>query len=131
VILSNPPGRPTDLTDELIEQIISFVPGNYSVNQVARMSGIPQQRISEWLTRGSHDLLNGINSITAQFTVKFRQAEGKEVKSLLAEMHDIGSFNSTSWLLEKCYPEDYGNDAPFAKEIRETFRALKEMKEEK
>ena len=126
----NPPGRPTYLNEELIEHITSFVKDNHSMRQVARMSCVPQSKISEWLSQGEDNLKNDKDSIYAQFTIKYREAEGKAIYSLLTEMRDLGNYNALSWLLEKCHYEDYGHEAPLIKEFKEAFLALKEMKGE-
>lgn len=124
----NPPGRPTDLNEKLIDHITSFLKDNHSQRQVARMACVPQSKISEWLSKGEDHLKNDTDSIYAQFTIKYRQAEGKAIHSLLEEMRNLGNYQALSWLLEKCHYEDYGNEAPLVKEFKEAFLALKEMK---
>lgn len=121
-------GRPLRLDQDMIEHLCSFVPGNHSVLQVSRLSGIPQSTLITWLDLGKIDQEKSIDSIYAQFSSKFNAAIGNEVRKLLAEMHAIGNYQSTSWMLEKCYPEEYGNEAPQMKEFRELFKIVTEIK---
>jgi len=121
-------GRPLTLNEDMIEYLCSFVHGNHSVKQVSRLSGVPNSTIDEWLTRGFSDQNNGIDSIHAQFSEQFQREIGKEVNSFLSDMANISSYQSTSWMLEKCYPEEYGDEAPQMKELRDLFKLSQEMK---
>lgn len=122
-------GRPLTLNEDMIDYLCSFVPGNHSIKQVSRLSGVANSTIDEWLTRGEIDQKNGTDSLHAQFSEAFNKAIGREVNALLTEMASIGNYQSVSWMLEKCYPEDYGHDAPQMKELRELFKLSQEMRE--
>jgi hypothetical protein len=121
-------GRPLTLNEDMIAYLCSFVHGNHSVKQVSRLSGVANSTIDEWLTRGETDRKIGKDSIHAQFSEEFDRAIGKEVNYFLTYMANMGSYQSVSWMLEKCYAEDYGHEAPQMKELRELFKLSQEMK---
>lgn len=125
----NPPGRPTDLTPALMEHILSFVESNYTQTQVARLSCVPQSRISDWLSRGMKDAEEGRDTIFAQFSIKFQEKIGLDIQDMLRAIRSLGSFQALSWLLENCFREEFGKEAGIIQKILDQQEKILGLKE--
>jgi hypothetical protein len=110
-------GRPTNLTPELIEHLVKLVPEAYTQNQLSRLSGVPQNCISDWLKWGKVDRGKNEDTVYAQFSIKYEEAKGKLLKEWLVRMMSLGSFQSNQWMLEQCFPDEFGLNAPLVREL--------------
>lgn len=113
----NSPGRPIELTPELIDYIVSFIPLAFTGRQVSRLSKVPKSNISRWLSQGEDDASSSIDSIYAQFWVRFEEEKGKLISELLLNLKHQDSYQALSWLLENCFPEEYGSNSDNIKEL--------------
>ena len=120
----NPPGRHSDLTDALMEHILSFVEISHIDSQVARLSGIAPQRISTWLKLGREHMIMDTRSVYAQFAEKYDKKMGNSIHVLLERMCALEGYQSVAWMLEKCHREDFGNDGSDIKELRQLFKDI-------
>lgn len=117
-------GRPPELTEEKVKHILKFVPESYVMSQVARLSGTPQQRLHEWLKKGTEDVNAGIDSIYAHLAVNYEQLKGKDIKSLISKMLAKGAWQACHEILKASAPEDFGKDAELYKELFADFEKL-------
>lgn len=103
-------GRPSQLTDEVKSVILQAIPEVIVQNQVAARARIPKQTLSTWLVRGKSDREKGIDSIFAQFSDDYYFTLTEVVKDAIAKLKSMPkSFGSLTWILEKCFREDFGS----------------------
>lgn len=126
---ANPPGRPTNLTPEMIDYLVKFIPEAITQNQLARLSGVPQQCLCDWLKRGKEDRINNVDSVFAQFSVKYEEEKGKLIKGLLIKMANQGTFQSLQWMLEQCFPDEFGLNALEIKELLDEVKEIKKIRQ--
>lgn len=110
-------GRPSNLTEEVIERVLDVLPNAFTKRQVARLAKVSHQRLSDWLNWGMEDLDEDINSIYAQFAARYEEKKGKIIQDALLSLKEQNSFQSVSWLLEQCFPEEFGRNSDLIKEI--------------
>lgn len=126
MVLICPEGRPSTLTDEVAERLLNLVETSYTVNQVARLGMVPHSTLKTWLQRGREDNKNNVDSKFAQFSIKFDERMGQCILKFLNKMSGLDSFQSTQWMLEKCFEEDFGANSETMREIRHCHNELME-----
>lgn len=120
-------GRPTNLTPELIEHLVAAIPQAITQNQLSRLTGVPQKCISEWLVRGKDDREKSEDSIYAQFSLKYDEKKAEIIQQLLFKMMGLDSFQSTQWMLEQCWPEEFGLNSPIIKALMEEINKVNKL----
>jgi hypothetical protein len=110
-------GRPTNLTPELIDHLVKLVPTAFTQHQLGRLSGVPQRCISDWLSWGKADREKGEDTIYAQFSLKYEEAKGILLREWLLKMMALGSFQANQWMLEQCFPDEFGLNSPLVKDL--------------
>jgi len=124
-MISNSPGRPSELTEEVKARVLAAVPEVIIQNQIALRARIPKQTLSTWLVRGKSDKNAGIDSIYAQFSDDFYYAQTEVVKQTLDFLRCCPkNYGSLTWILEKCFREDFGADSDEMRELRELFKMI-------
>ena len=121
-------GRPTVLHEEIIEQLVLAVPYYLIPTQCAYSIGISQQNLSNWLKQGSMDVKEGISSLPGRLFVAFKKAQAKEVAQIIGMLRMCPkNYQALTWLLERCFREDFGGDSEELKELRELFKQILPM----
>lgn len=120
----NPPGRPLELTEALIEHIVSFVPHNFIPNQVARVAKVPQRTLCRWLTNGKEDFEIGVDSLYAQLWLKFEEKKGNAVQKLLGMIISEGKWQGIWEIVQSIDRENFGKDSELIKEILSNVNVL-------
>lgn len=113
-------GRPTKLTEELIEEIAAYLrAGNY-IETTAALVGIHRDSIYEWLKRGNAEKLRLSNNsrarmrtrekIFVQFTDTVKKAQAQSEAMLVGLIGQAAQKNWTAaaWRLERKYPDKWG-----------------------
>ena len=122
-------GRQTLLEQGKYEEVIAAVPQLIIQRHVAAMAGVLEGVLSEWLRRGLEDQKNDIDSIYAQFSKDYHKARCKVIRDkleLIASNPDLRAGNS--WILERCFREDFGKDSEEIRELRAMLTQLLTMK---
>ncbi len=120
-----PAHRPHTLTEELLEKIIEATPQVLVVNQIAGLCMIPRSTLKDWMATGIEDAKSGKDTIFAQLSARFHEAKAKEVRILIAYLRTCPkNYQSVTWILEKCFREDFGADSEELKELRELFKQI-------
>lgn len=123
--LANPSGYHTNLSDYLIKQIIEATPKLMIVNQIAGYCGIPKSTLGDWLKRGAKEGKEGKDTLFAQLSAQFHTAKAKRCHELLTKVEgDQENMKAYSWLLEKCFREDFGAESQELRELRELFEEI-------
>lgn len=115
-------GRPSELTDEVYARLIEAVPLVMIQAQVAAYCKIPKSSLCTWLTRGEKDLENQIDSIYAQFSNDYHKARSQIIRHNLAFLSTCPkNFQAVTWIMEKCFREDFGKESDELRELRSLF----------
>jgi DNA polymerase III delta prime subunit len=118
------------ITQEAFDKVIKILEGDFEDAithlQIARLSQVPQQRLSEWCRQGNQDITDGIDSLCAQLSVMIEQKRGEIVKHLVREILSRNTFQGNSWILEKCFPKEFGNDSATLEEMKELHKEMRE-----
>lgn len=117
-------GAPPTLTQEIVDRVVEKAGLNASIRQLARVSCLHRENLRRWIEKGADDYQCGINSLYAELWVKVEQKIGNQIDELINHMKNLGTYQSTSWLLENNYREDFGKDAEDIKEIIENVNKL-------
>jgi hypothetical protein len=121
-VKANSPGRPTELTKEVHARLIEAVSHVIIPSQVAAYARVPRTTLLEWLQRGEKDSSAHIDSIYAQFSSDFIQAQSEIVKETIAFLRSCPkNYQALIWLLERCFRKDFGSDS---EEIKELIRNI-------
>lgn len=123
--LANPSGYHTNLSEYLIKQIIEATPKLMIVNQIAGYCGIPKSTLGDWLKRGAKEGKEGKDTLFAQLSAQFHTAKAKRCHDLLMKVEgDQENMKAYSWLLEKCFREDFGAESQELRELRDLFEEI-------
>lgn len=118
--LCNGPGRPPDITEEIIERIIENVPKVVIQNQVAHLSKVPKSTMDDWLKRGIRDSENGINSLFAQFSERFKEAQAKVASECITFLrHCPKNYGALTFILERCFKDDFETKSDAQKQLED------------
>lgn len=125
VMKSNPQGFHTSLTNQVKERVIEATSQVIVLPQIAALSGVPLTTLRGWLHRGAKDKIGGIESIFAQLSSEFYKARGEVVRDLLNQLRSCPkNYGALTWILEKCFKEDFGAESEEMKELRELFKSI-------
>lgn len=117
-------GRPPELTQDVVNRILSIVtPGMYAA-QLARLARISLRTLDNWLLRGKKELDEGIQSIYVQFLLDFEEKKGKKIDELLERMERVDNFQSNAWLLERLDNENLSDNRA---DVKKLVDIVKEM----
>lgn len=118
----NPAGRPSDLTPELLNQIINAVPRVIIQSQVAKLVKTTKQNISLWLKRGEIDQKENKRTIYREFYDEFYAAQARVVEEKLASLGKCPrNYQALTWILEKCFREDFGSESEEIRQLKALF----------
>lgn len=111
-ICSNGDGRPSDLTDEVKARVLSAIPEVIVQAQVANRARIPKSTLCTWLSRGKKEQQQGIDSIYSQFSNDYYSKLSDVLKEILDKLREgPKSYGAYTWLLERCFREDFGAES--------------------
>lgn len=123
--VSNAPGRPTELTEEVQARIFISLPKVLIQRQVAFAAMVHPSTLQTWLNRGEKDQLEGVESIYAQFSCKYLSLRAAEIAWRIYELGRCpDNLRGLTWVLERCFREDFGAEAAEIKELRELFTQI-------
>lgn len=124
-VKKNPGGRPSTLTDELGETIISSVRKYLSIEVAAEAAETPRSTVSTWITRGAKDAEKGNDSIYAKFSRGIKKARAEKIQDYLLRLEaSEKNWQSIAWILERCCAEDFGKDSELYKQLLEDYKML-------
>lgn len=122
---SAPVGRPSKLTEEVAQRILQAIPEVFVLPQIAALSRVPKTTLVSWLEHGRADLEKNIDSDYAEFSCDFEQVRAQAVRDLLYSMQMDGDRHKVNtWILEKCFREDFGKESEEMRELRALFLQL-------
>lgn len=124
-MISSPIGRPSELTDEVKARLLQAVPLVIVPNQVAAYAKVPKSSLKNWLKRGESDLNEHIDSTYAQFWAEFKAIQAQVVREHIALLRTCPkNYGALTWILEKCFREDFGADSEEMRELRDLFKLI-------
>jgi hypothetical protein len=100
-------GRPTLMTDELVDQLLSMLRAGSYVGTAARAAGIGRQTLADWLKRGEH-APEGDPYRELRDQIDQARAEGEARNVARVQAAAVESWQAAAWLLERQYPERWG-----------------------
>lgn len=123
--LSNGVGTPLRLTDEVKERILCAVPEVIVQNQVAYRAKVPKSSLDRWLKNGKHDSELGINSIFSQLWEEYNRLRTDVIVESLQTLRSCPkNYQALTWILEKCFREDFGAESVELKELKLLFMKI-------
>lgn len=123
--MTNPNGRPTKLTAERAEIVISNVRSHLSITNAARIARICPQTPLNWIAKGTEDKKNGKSTIHTKFLDNVREAQGLKIRELMEKVEAMPKgWQAVAWLLEKCCAEDFGKDSELYKQLLDDYKML-------
>lgn len=118
-------GRPTTLTEELAEAIITEVRISLSINHAAESNEIARSTVATWMSHGNKDIEEGKDNIFTRFTKGIKKARAEFVQESIRMLKCAPkNWQSTAWILERCCAEDFGKDAELYKQLLEDYKML-------
>lgn len=117
--------HPTDnnvtyLDEELIEKIVASVPEVFFMKHVANLNKIPYQTLHHWMTHGNKDIKAGIeDSIYAKLVKSYYHKRSEALKEKIAQLLAAKNASAITWLLERCYREEFGVKSEFQKRMED------------
>lgn len=118
------PGRPIELTEEVLERIAVNVEGGDYLETAANMEGVSLSSMRLMLREGNKavreiednkDPSEGLDDVRrarlercVRFALRIRQAKAKSQHEDLAAIRDDGSWQARAWRLERKFPKLFG-----------------------
>jgi hypothetical protein len=117
--------RPPKLTDEVMALILGYVATDLMLNNAARCAGIHELTLKTWMKLGQTDLLEDRETFLSKFYLKVRKNQGIKISQLLVLIESgTKNWQGAAWKLEKCFAEEFGNEAPAYKDLLEKYHQL-------
>lgn len=106
-------GRKTLLDDALINELCLSKKNGLSNKACCDYVGIDESTLYEYLNRGEQDMRKGEDTIYSKFSKEYKKAIS-EMKAfhinLLRRASEAGSWQASAWILERCFPKEYGRN---------------------
>lgn len=102
------------LTDEMIEMLVHLKGKGLTDKAVCEGAGISLSLLQNWIRLGKNAMASGRENKYLEFLKLYQQAETAYKMGLLDLVHheaSAGSWSASAWLLERCYPQEYGRRA--------------------
>lgn len=106
-------GRKTILNDKLIEDLCKAKKMGLSNRASCDYVNISEAVLYQFMEKGERDLQNGEDTIYVKFIENFKRAvsEFKAYHMELIRKSSVkGNWQASAWLLERCYPKEYGRN---------------------
>lgn len=101
--------RPTDLTDEVAQKIITARKRGLSAQKAAARGGVIPKTLYNWLARGEAENPPDADAIYVAFAIAYRAAEADRQESLLSLSEADGpNAKDRLKLLELTFPHEFG-----------------------
>ena len=123
--ITNPPGRPPELSEEVQARIFTALPQVLIQRQVAFAAMIHPNTLNNWILRGEKDQSENIDSVYAQFWGKYHSLRAACLAEKLNHLAACPkNYGALTWTLERCFREDCGPEAQEIRELRELFTKI-------
>lgn len=120
MLQANPPGRPLELNEAIIQRILEAVPKVIIPSQVAALSRVPKQTLSRWLINGKRDSNNGISSLFAQLWDSFTEEQAKVAAETITKLRKCPkNYGALTFILEKCFKDDFESKSDVQKQLED------------
>lgn len=122
-------GRPTNLTNELIDQITHYIlDGNYR-DVAARGAGVPLRTFRRWCANGKRDRKDGVESLCSELWHSVTEAENAaEITQVKRVMEASKEDPDHAWKwLERKFAERWGRQTHEISMLKKELAALREM----
>lgn len=115
---ANPPGQPTKFCPEMTAKILEGIKACLVMTQACSYAGISRWSVYNWLEKGMNDIKNDICSEYAQFFYSVKRTQADEIKELIETIRlRKKNWQALAWLLERCFREDFGQDAGIIQDL--------------
>lgn len=105
-------GRPSKLTDELVERVRLLVAAGNPLQLAAEACGVQRQTLHAWIRRGERG--GATNEPYRTFAAAVEQARAEAEGDLVAQVRKAsasGSWRAAAWLLERSAPDRWVRDS--------------------
>ncbi len=102
------------LTDEMIEILVHLKGKGLTDKAVCEGAGISLALLQNWIRLGKNAMVAGRENKYLVFLKLYQQAETEcklGLLDLVKKEASAGSWSASAWLLERCYPQEYGRKA--------------------
>lgn len=102
-------GRPTLLTKEIAEEIISYIEKGSSDKDAYTMASVARSTFYNWIQKGEEDKKLKKKTIYVDFLDKVKKAEAKFKAWHIANIQKSSKkqWQASAWLLERKFPEEF------------------------
>jgi len=129
---ANPVGFHTTLTPEVHDRLVQAAREVIVPTQVAHRARIPKNTFHGWIKRGLVDMEEGNSTIYAQLANDYYHALSDVVAESIKDIRRCPkNYQALTWLLERCFRKDFGNDSELIVEILSNFDRINELLEKK
>lgn len=95
-------GKPTDLTPENYQQVITYIKGGVPYEMAAGAIGIAENTLYHWINLGDADIAENIDSEFAKFSKDIKQiVANNTLDSISAVNKQDNRWQARAWLLER------------------------------
>lgn len=119
--LPNRPGPPTRLDDKMIADIIEAIPKVIIMKHVAQLNKLDESSLRGWLKRGNQEIREGItDTIHVKLVHAYNQKRSEVLQEKLAALATCPkNYGAITWLLEKCFREDFETKSEAHKQLED------------
>lgn len=112
--MAHPLNKPNILNEELIKKLSDAIRSVLVMRRACDLIGLNRQNLDNW--RKKSDELP--DSIYAMLFIEIRKAQAEKIQTLLANIEERKSnWQANAWILERCFREDFGQDAGIIEEL--------------
>lgn len=122
-------GRPTKLNEAMIESLVAAVKRVLVTRHVAGLCGISHETIYAWFRQAKEDNTNGLtDTLHVRFSDAYKEALSEKVSEYILTIADRKTnWQANAWLLERCFREDFGQDAGIIADLAEKQNKLEAL----
>lgn len=121
-------GRPIEpLSKEKEASFIYWVGEDLLLTNASRHIGITPKRLKNIMDRGEDDInqLQDESTEFAQFYIAVRKKQAEKISKLLHQIEMCPkNWQALAWKLEKCFREDFGQEAEMYKDLLDSYKKL-------
>jgi hypothetical protein len=128
-------GRPTKLTNDIIDEVARLLPKTYYIETVCVALGITGSTLRNWLNWGREEasrlkhpeqVPDKNKRLYLEFFVAYKRALARGEIEAVAQIREAGNtqWQALAWLLERRFPERWGSQRREISELQKQLAAL-------
>lgn len=116
------------LTPEIQAKLIDAISRVLVYTQATALANIKKSTFKTWMAKGTKDEEEDLDTEYSRLSMAIKHARALKVEELLRDIAEgKNRWQSSAWMLERCFREDFGSDAGVIEDIKKKIEVLEKI----